>query len=144
LAHKPGSGTVLIPDEQARRGVGQIEQIVAEGHFKLILPMAVQPFYHLCRMGFIDEDHELVARFVHAARPRPDKAVHGNYVQSGQAPFLSVCGQRFHHRGVPVVPVVHVKQWPLNDRMIRYDEPMQMARRRIQAVFGTSPELSQL
>ena len=141
LAHIPGSGTVLIPDDQAQRGVRRIVQIVADGHFKVILPMAVQPFYHLCRLGFIDEDTELVRRFVAGARPRASKAEQGIYVQSGRAPFLAVCGCRFHHRGVPVVPIVHVKQWPLKARMVRFKEPMQQAQQQIRAALQASPGL---
>ena len=49
LEHAPGSSTVLIPDDVARRGVERIAQTVASGDFQVILPMAVQPFYHLCR-----------------------------------------------------------------------------------------------
>jgi hypothetical protein len=135
LEHVPGSGTVLIPDDKAQRGAEEIAQSVADGHFQVILPMAVQPFYHLCRLGFLDDDSELVRRFVAGARPRPAKAAQGVYEQSGKAPFLAVCGQRFHHRGVPVVPIVHVKQWPLNRRMVRFVEPMQRARQEVQAAL---------
>ena len=135
LEHTPGSGTVLIPDGKAQQGVKEIVQAVAAGHFKVILPMAVQPFYHLCRLGFLDDDSDLVRQFLSGARPRPDKAAQGVYVQSGRAPFLNVCGQRFHRRGVPVVPIVHVKQWPLKRRMARYEEPMQRARQEIQAAL---------
>lgn len=131
LEHTPGSGTVLVPDDKAQRGVEEIENAATIGHFQVILPMAVQPFYHLCRLGFIDEDTELVRRFLAGARPRASKAAQGIYVQSGSAPFLAVCGQRFHHRGIPVVPVLHVKQWPLKARMIRYDHPMQEARQQM-------------
>jgi hypothetical protein len=128
-----GSGTVLIPDDLAKRGVEQIAQAVTAGHFKCILPMALQTFYHLCHWGFIDEkDSELIVQFVAGARPRASKAEQGAYVQSGQAPFLAVCGQRFHHRGVPVVPIVHVKSWPLKPRMVRYTEPMERAALEIQ------------
>ena len=135
LEHAPGSGTVLIPDDLARRGVEQIAQAVASGHFKVILPMAVQTFYHLCRLGFIDEDSEVVRRFVHDASPRAAKAAQGTYVPSGSAPFLAVCGCRFHHRGVPVVPIVHVKQWPLRPRAIRYAEPMARAQQEIRQLL---------
>ena len=132
LDHTPASGTVIIPDDVAKRGVEQITKIVNAGHFRCILPMAVQPFYHLCHWGFIDEgDSESIAQFVAGARPRASKAAQGIYVQSGSAPFLPVCGRRFHHRGVPLVPIVHVKQWPLKPRMVRYTEPMQRAQQEI-------------
>ena len=136
LEHTPGSGTVLIPNALAQRGVEQIVQTVAAGHFKVILPMAVQTFYHLCRQGFIGKDSELVTRFVHAARPQPDKAKRGIYQQSGRAPFLAVCGQIFHHHGVPVVPIVHVKQWPLKPKMVRYTEPMEQAKQHVSALLA--------
>jgi hypothetical protein len=137
LEHVPGSGTVLIPRDKARRGVEEIADAVACGTFHVILPMAVQRFYYLCSLGFIDEDTEQVRRFVEGARPQAAKAAQGIYQQSGKAPFLSVCGQRFHHQGVPVVPIVHVKQWPLTSRMARYIEPMQDARRRIRVALST-------
>ena len=110
LERTPGSGTVLIPDDLAHHGVEQIAQAVTLGQFKVILSMAVQTFYHLCHWGFIDEKSELIERFLAGARPRQKKAGQGIYVQSGKAPFLTVCGQRFHHQSVPVVPIVHVKQ----------------------------------
>jgi hypothetical protein len=133
LEHTRGSGTVLIPDNLAKRGVEQIAQTVAAGHFKCILPMALQTFYHLCHWGFIDEkDSELIVQFVAGARPRPTKAEQGIYVQTSSGSFLSVCGRRFHHRGVPVVPIVHVRQWPLKPRMVRYTEPMERAALEIQ------------
>ena len=135
LEHTPDSGTVLIPDDLARHGVQQITQTVASGRFKVILPMAVQTFYHLCRLGFIDEESEVVRRFVHDASPRAAKATQGIYVQSGKAPFLAVCGCRFHHRGVAVVPIVHVKQWPLRPRAIRYAEPMARAQQEIRQLL---------
>jgi hypothetical protein len=135
LDHTPGSGTVLIPDDKAQLGVEQITQAATAGDFELILPMAVQPFYHLCRLGFLDEDSQMVKGFLAGARPRPDKAAKGIYIQSGRAPFLEVCGQRFHHRGVPVVPAVHVKQWPLGPRMPRYAEPMQRANDQVRAAL---------
>ena len=139
LEHVPGSGTVLIPDEKARQGVEAITRTIASGNLRVILPMAVQPFYHLCRLGFLDEDSEVIKEFIAGARPDPAKAARGIYVQGGRAPFLAVCGHRFHHRGVPVIPVVHVKQWPLKPRMVRYTEPMQRARQQVQAVLRTEP-----
>jgi hypothetical protein len=136
LDHTPDSGTVLIPDDVAKRGVEQIAQIVAAGHFRCILPMAVQPFYHLCHWGFIDEgDSESIVQFVAGARPRASKAAQGIYKQTGNAPFLPVCGRQFHHRGVPLVPIVHVKQWPLKPGMVRYTESMQRAQQEIRQLI---------
>ncbi len=78
----------------------------------------------------------VVERFLAGARPRPEKAALGLYRSAGRAPFLNVCGRRFHHRGVPVVPVVHVKQWPLGPQMVRYEPLMRMAQRHISGALG--------
>jgi hypothetical protein len=135
LEHAPGRGTVLIPDDLAGQGVQQITQTIASGRFKVILSMAAQTFYHLCHLGFIDEDSEVVRHFIQDARPRASKAAQGIYVQSGKAPFLAVCGCRFHHRGVAVVPIVHVRQWPLRPRAMRYAEPMARAQQEIRQLL---------
>jgi hypothetical protein len=127
LPHTPNSGTVLIPEDLAKQGVEDIGRLVNRGRFQLILSMAVQPFYHLCRLGFIDDDTDTIKQFVTSARPNPTKAKQSIYVPTGKAPFLTVCGQPFHHQHVPVVPILHVKQWPLKKSMIRYAEPMQQA-----------------
>jgi hypothetical protein len=133
----PQSGTILIPEAQARRGVEQIKQIVESGRFRVILPMSNQVFYHLCQLNFIDEDSELVSRFIQAARPQPGKARQGIYQQSRPRSFLIVCGQKFYHRSVPVVPILHIKQWPLKKRFGKYKEPMQQAQKQVQSALGT-------
>jgi len=135
LEHAAGSGTVLIPDDLADRGVEEIAEVVAAGHFRVILPMAVQTFCHLCRTGFVEGNAELVSRFLCAAQPRESKAAQGLYQTAASAPFLAVCGQRFCHRRVPVVPIVHVKQWPLKEGFVRYTEPMQRAQDNVRAAL---------
>lgn len=131
-----GRGTVLIPDDQAARGFEDICQAIDRGHFRLILPMSVQVFYHLCRLDFIEENDNRVRQFVQRARPSPAKAEAGIYVSAGKAPFVEVCGQRFHHRGIPVIPIVHIKQWPLKDRAVRYKEPMEHAKKEIRKTLA--------
>lgn len=135
LPSSQGRGTVLIPDKLAERGVNEIRQIVSNGNFRLILPMSVQVFYHLCRLGFIDEDDETILTFIHKARPVDSKVDQGVYKTNGIAPFLDVCGKLFHHRGIPLIPIVHVKQWPLKARFIRYIKPMESAKREVRAAL---------
>lgn len=135
LPSSRGRGTVLIPDNLAERGVYEISQIVSHGNFRLILPMAVQVFYHLCRSGFLDEKDELILTFIHKAGPVFSKAEKGVYKTTGTAPFLDVCGKLFHHRGIPLIPIVHVKQWPLKKRFARYAEPMEAAKRGVRAAL---------
>jgi hypothetical protein len=128
LPSSHGRVTVLIPDELAEEGVKVISQIVSDGQFSLILPMSVQVFYHLCRLRFIDEDNDLIRSFTIQARPKSKEVEHGVYYTLGTAPFLEVCGKRFHHRGITLVPIVHIKQWPLKRRFVRYTEPMESAK----------------
>jgi hypothetical protein len=136
LPSSQGRGTVLIPDELAERGVSEIRQIVSSGNFRLILPMSVQVFYHLCRLGFLDEEDETILTFIHKSRPVFSKVEQGVYKTTVTAPFLDVCGKLFHHRGIPVVPVVHVKQWPLKTRFVRYTEPMESAKREVRRAIS--------
>jgi hypothetical protein len=112
-------GTVLITDEAAEKGTHAIEHILSSGSFKVILSMAPQVFYHLVRLGFVANPDENLLAFLRTARPSPAAAVRKAYVPVGGSPFLEVCGRKYYHRrdGVPLIPVVHVKQWPLNDRM---------------------------
>ncbi len=140
LPHTRGSGTVLIPQALARQGVEAIGAIVRQGHFRVIVPMACQTFYYLCHFKFIDEWDERVLDFLASARPDPVKATEGLYEQSGRGAFLNVCGQRFHHLGIPVVPVLHVKNWPLSVKMARYyRDPMERAKKEIGNSLRTSP-----
>ena len=134
---KMGSGTVLIPDDMAKRGVAAIcEAVTAAKRLRVILPMAVQPFYHLCRHGFVEDWPELVAAFRKGACPSENKAAELVYQPTGKAPFLAVCGQLFHHKDTPVVPIVHVKQWPLKAQFVRYTEPMALAARHVRQALN--------
>ena len=123
-----GEGTVLIPEPEAKRGYQTICGAIDQGHFKVIIPTSCQVFYHLCRLGFLDEKDERITQFVKSASPKKDKQEQGAYVTAGKAPFLAVCGEKFHHAGIPVVPVLHVKQWPIKPRAIRYTDTMEKAK----------------
>jgi len=136
LPSSHGKGTVLIPNKLAEDGVDSIRQIVSNGNFSLILPMSVQVFFHLCRLNFIDEKDENILSFVNKALPAPMKADQGVYSTIGKAPFLEVCGKLFHHRGIPLVPIVHVKQWPLKPHFVRYTEPMELAKRAVRKALS--------
>jgi hypothetical protein len=135
---RQAKGVIYIPEAQAQRGVRAITEAVSRGRFQVILPMAEQTFYWLCRLGFVDQADERVEDFVRNAWPREDKAKAGIYVKTGKAPFVSVCGQRFHHAGVPVIPVLHVNrwQWPLPPRWQRYRPGMEHARATVRQALG--------
>ena len=130
-----GKGTVLIPEEAALRGYQDICQAIDQGHFRVIVPTSCQIFYLLCRLGFLDEENEQISLFVTQASPKMDKRELGVYAAFGRAPFLEVCGKRFHHNGIPVVPILHIKQWPIKKRGIRYTGPIERAKLEIASIL---------
>jgi hypothetical protein len=135
LPSTQGNGAVLIPDLEAKKGYKDICQAIDQGHFKVIIPTSCQVFYHLCRLGFLDGKTEKIDLFVSKASPNKSKQKQGAYVTAGKAPFLEVCGVRFHHNGIPVVPVLHVKQWPIRTRAIRYTDSMEHAKLEIKEIL---------
>jgi hypothetical protein len=132
LPHPQRGGTVLIPDEVADRGIAEIDKALAQGRPQVIIPMSLQVFYHLARSGFVTMTDEQREVFLSKAAPKPRDAERGAYVQSKPKAFMDVCGERFLHDGVPVVPVLHVKAWPLKGRFKSYEQAMQKAAASIQ------------
>ena len=127
LPHAPKGRTVLIPDEVADRGIAEIEKALARGKPQVIIPMSLQVYYHLARSGFVAMEQGERERFLRKAAPKPRDAQRGAYVQSAPRTFLDVCGRQFLHRSIPVVPVVHVKAWPLRGPFEAYESAMQNA-----------------
>jgi len=132
LPHAPKGGTVLIPDGVADRGKAEIEKAVAHGKPQVIIPMSLQVFYHLARSGFVTMAEEQREAFLSKAAPKAGDAKRGAYVQSKPRSFIDVCGERFLHGSVPVVPVLHVKTWPLRGRFKAYELAMRNAGANIQ------------
>ncbi len=136
---RPGRGTVLIPRPAAERGLKQIEAALRAGRFQALVSLSQQVFYWLCELGFIDEQgDERLVRYRQEARPADRQAALGLYVAVGarRAPFLAVCGQTFSHQGLPVIPVVHIKMWPLKPRARRYEDPMALAAANVRAALA--------
>lgn len=130
LERPSAGGTVLIQDGPAERGVQAIEGVLSSGSFKVILPMSPQVLYHLVRLGFVADPDEDSLTFLRMARPSPAAIRRNAYVPVGRSPFLKACGRMSFHRGdgVPIVPILHAKQWPLNARMEpHYGSLMRMA-----------------
>lgn len=119
LGRPIGRGTVLITDNAADRGIQDIEDILARGSLELILPMAPQVFYHLVRTGFVTDSNENLRDFLMRAQPRSTAKERKAYEPIGRSPFLLVCGRMYSHRRdyIPIIPIVHAKQWPLNSKM---------------------------
>jgi hypothetical protein len=136
LPSTQGQGEIFIPEREAMKGYQDICRIIDQGNFKLIIPTSCQIFYQLCRLGFPDEKDDRIDLFVKQASPKKPKQEMGVYVPAGKAPFLEVCGERFHHNGIPVVPVLHVKQWPIKNQLKKYINPMERARQAIREILN--------
>ena len=108
-------------------GIAKIDKVVEEGHFKAILSMSQQVFYNLCLYRFIEEEDDRIRSYIKSARPNPVKAALGIYQPVGKSPFLNVCGSCFHHNNVPVIPILHVKNYPIKERIRAYIKPMERA-----------------
>lgn len=132
LPHAPKGGTVLIPDDAAERGIAEIEKALARGEPQVIIPMSLQVSYHLARSGFVTMTEKQREAFLSKAEPKGRDAERGAYVQSKPRAFLEVCGERFLHGSIPVVPVLHVKTWPLRGQFKAYESAMQNAAATIQ------------
>jgi len=138
LARPDKGGTVLIPDEVADRGIAAIEKALMRGEPQVIVPMSLQVSYHLARSGFVSMTEERREAFLSKAAPKPAYAERGAYVQSRSRTFLEVCGRQFLHGSIAVVPVVHVKAWPLRGPFKAYESAMQAAAAKIQRALPPS------
>jgi len=138
---RQGPGVILIPEDKARAGVLAIDDLVAIGHFKVILPMAEQTFYWLCQLGFVDQPDARVGAFLPGALPRVSSARQGKYVKTNGTPFVDVCGQQFTHLGVPIIPILHLKSWrsTLSGRWAPYNAGMALALRNVQRLLADTP-----
>ena len=111
--------TVLIPDDRADHGISEIEKTVKVGSFRLILPMSLQVFYHLVRRRFVPNESDDMKEFLRKAQPDESYALQGAYRPIKQRAFVEVCGGRYLHQKLPVIPILHVKNW---QKMVR-NEP---------------------
>lgn len=120
LKHAPKGHTILISDEVADSGIQMVENAIASGAPKLILPMSLQVFYHMVRTNFVTGDKNKLGTFIQKAMPREKWRNLGAYMESGAAPFLDVCGVVYYHNQVPVIPVLHIKSWSRVNTKSRY------------------------
>ncbi|MDY6917480.1 MAG: hypothetical protein SVP26_05980 [Chloroflexota bacterium] len=131
-------GMILIDKRIAGQGIQEIEATLREGSFQVILPMSQQVSYHLANCNFVKEaSSDRLVTFLKKSQPKPEQAKQGVYAPVGAEAFVDVCGNTYTHRGgVPVVPILHVKQW-LNGFTIspKYFEPMSRAGKNVRRVL---------
>jgi len=111
-------GVILIPNDLADEGIREIEHTLDDGHFKVIVPMALQVFYHLVRTEFAKNGLvNNLGAFLAQSHPLYDEAKRGLYKAAVDRSFLLVCGLTYYHKKTPVVPILFVNQ----GRMIKKD-----------------------
>lgn len=115
LPHAPKGKTVLIPPQEAKHGVSELRRLLDGSSVQVILAMSQQVNYWLQRLGFCSSNDEFLA----AAEPQEPGLQHDPPFYNPRRPraFTLVCGNRCGGpSGVPVFPVVHVKNWPLRGK----------------------------
>jgi hypothetical protein len=138
---RQGKGVIYIPESKASAGIKALESLVAKGNFKIILPMAEQTFYWLCKLGFIDGPNRRVDAYLAQAEPQGGWATKGLYRKTSGTPFVEVCGRKFYHRGVPVVPILHLNGWQrqLSVRWQKYVPGMRRAKSVVRRLLRELP-----
>ncbi len=111
LPHAPKRKTVLIPQQEARAGISAIRDILHQSSVEVVFAMSLQVNYWLQKLGF----YPPVPEFLRAAEPAPRGLKHEPpYYEArrGRA-FQLICGKCFNVDGRRVIPILHVKNWPL-------------------------------
>jgi hypothetical protein len=118
LPHAPRGKIVLIPIEEARAGVEHLRRILKEAEIQLILAMSEQVNYWLQELGFCEANNEYLKR----ASPKA-KGVNSDppyYEPKSPGAFRLICGRRhLALEGIPLFPIVHVKNWPLRGAFVK-------------------------
>ncbi len=138
---RQGKGVIYIPEAKAAAGVEALESLVARGKFKVVLPMAEQTFYWLCKLSFVDQPGKRVDAYLADAKPRAAWSQKGLYKKTRGTPFVDVCGQPFSHRDTPVIQILHLNGWreQLTGRWASYQPGMERAQASVQQILAEKP-----
>ena len=118
LPHAPKGKTVFIPEQQARAGITEINEILATSEVEIIFAMSQQVNYWLQKLEFCPS----VKEFLTDAEPK-QKGVKNNpqfYEPAKGRAFTLICGKQFitnDHR--KLFPILHVKNWPLRGAFVK-------------------------
>lgn len=111
LPHAPKGKTVLIPPNQAQAGINAIDDILNQSQIEVIFVMSQQVNYWLQALGF----YPPVAEYLRLSEPkrRGLTNVPPYYEPQHGKAFQLICGRCFKKDTRSVVPILHIKNWPL-------------------------------
>jgi hypothetical protein len=114
LQRPPTRRRVLISESAARAGLSQVQGLLAFVQVELILPMSQQVNYWLQKLGFYGP----VPEFLSASEPARAGVMHDPpfYRPRRDRAFRLIYGNLYSGAHCTVVPILHVKQWPLRGR----------------------------
>ena len=133
---RPSKGTVFIDEEHASQGIRDIEGLIRDSSIRAIVAMSQQVNYWLQQLGFCEH----VKDFLDGAAPAPQglRSEPPSYKGRKSGIFRTICGRVLKGRLAPVVPVVHVKNWPLKGRFTVYRECHADARHHLPNLISTA------
>lgn len=123
LPRAPRGKTVLIPEIKAREGIMNIKKIIEDNPtIEYIFPMSQQVNYWLQKLNF----YHGVDDFIESSEPIENGTnnIEPFYRAKKGRSFLTVCGNRYKVQNgeQTVIPILHVKNFPLKGRFIAYNE----------------------
>ena len=122
LNHSPKGKTVLIPEDKAKFGMGNIKRILKENPtIEYIFPMSLQVNYWLQKLDFYYSDSD----FIELTEPL-EKGLNNNppYFQpKSLRTFLLICGKKYkiNDGSQTIIPILHSKNFPLKKNFQTYE-----------------------
>lgn len=116
---------IFIPENEAQRGLSDINNILQSSKIEIIIAMSQQVNYWLQKLGFYSPTKE----FLEQSEPKEEAQNNGCYDPIGKCAFLKICGNKYYvsekYSGgkiIPIFPVSHVRQYPFKEKS-RYEKP---------------------
>jgi hypothetical protein len=111
LPHAPTGKTVLIPEEEAQVGVNAIRDLLGQSNIEIIFVMSMQVNYWLQKLSFYPSITDFLKKAEPRARGISSKPPY--YEPQQSKAFQLICGQCYTSDNRKIVPILHVKNWPL-------------------------------
>lgn len=111
LPHAPKGKTVLIPEQEAQVGIKAIRGLLSQSRIEIIFAMSEQVNYWLQKLGF----YPYVTDFLNKSEPKT-KGISNKppyYEPQQSKAFQIICGHCYTDNSRKVLPILHVKNWPL-------------------------------